>query len=819
MSDDRTIPRYSTRLWSEEVGMADPGANFDAPPVLGYSFGGRTLTTDVNTTLYAPIPPTQPVVEIATRQTQIAQAIAEVVIQAPESIVTSQFQSVQAVLAAVTPPALLDVATGQAQTSRAIAPVDGTGPLAVASATSRQGQRTVGYASAGAASDPPQTGTPIDMGAQITTVKLENTSTSAVTNQAFALGHVFALGNLPAAGAGIALQLPDGSSIASQLNVKALHADGSVRHAVISGVLPSLGASASQTLSIRRAPAAASAPAIGLPATLPSVSITISGAVYTASAQGATYSTWFAGPVCSDYIFNVPFVGAAGPHPTLTAQFSVRVFNTGTTRVDAVVEHCKAYASTTDITYDVTVSAGGTTYYSKTGLIHTPVARWKRTFWIGTAPKLHIRHDTAYLIASRAVPNYDQRIRISESLLAGYATALGNGKFVPMGTGSLLPAMETTGGRADIGIMPDTHVALILSMDKRAKDIALGNADAGGTWPACRRDDSTGPGAGYPLSVLNFPYATVLGGGSDGINPTTGKNEHLPQLSTVSQAHWDSSHQPGVFYLPYLLTADLYYLEGLHFWCTANIYQSNPYYRNKAQGLISPDQVRGQGWSIRTLAECAYVTPDDHPLKSAFDYWIGTNFAWYNQKYTDGNDNVLGIITGSAFAYNNGRGMAPWQDDFFTQALKHAVELLDNSAAKRLLTWKAKFQVSRIVGEGTCIMDAANYDLNARDSSSSPYYTTIGQCMAATIPATMSQYPCNSPQRLATASSPNLLPGDIDGYPDSTQGYPANMQPALAAAVDIGYPQADVAWAMFDARPTKPDYSTGPQFAIVPRTV
>jgi hypothetical protein len=540
---------------------------------------------------------------------------------------------------------------------------------------------------------------------------------------------------------------------------------------------------------------------------------------YTATPTSSTPRTaWFAGPVASDFVFNMPFVNSSGtPHPTLTAQFSVRVFSTGHVRVDYVVEHCKAYASTADITYDATLYAGGTSVYTKTALVHTPAARWKRTFWIGTAPPLHLRHDTAYLIASKAVPNYDQRITVSESLLAGYATALGNGKFVPMGFGTLMAAMATTGGRPDIGLMPDTHAAWVLSMDKRAKDISLGNADIGGTWPACRRDDSTGPGAGYPLSVINFPYATILGGGSDGINPTTGKNEHLPTLSTSTQAGWDSSHQPGIFYLPYLLTGDYYYLEGLHFWCMANIYQSNPNYRNKGQGLIEPDQVRGQGWSIRTLAECAYVTPNDHPLKSAFDYFVGTNFTWYNQHYTDGTNNVLGIITGSAFAYNSGRGLAPWQDDFFVQALNHAVELLDNSAAKRFLMWKSKFQVSRILGDGTCIMDAANYDLNCRDSSTSPYYTTIGQCMAATIPTSMSQYACNSPQRLATASSPNLQPGDLDGYPDSTQGYPANMQPALAAAVDVGYPQATTAWATFDARPTKPDYSTGPQFAIVPR--
>jgi hypothetical protein len=51
MSDDRTTPRFSDRLWSEEVGMADPGANFNEPPMLEYTFGRRTFKTNVHKTL------------------------------------------------------------------------------------------------------------------------------------------------------------------------------------------------------------------------------------------------------------------------------------------------------------------------------------------------------------------------------------------------------------------------------------------------------------------------------------------------------------------------------------------------------------------------------------------------------------------------------------------------------------------------------------------------------------------------------------------------------------------------------------------------
>ncbi len=55
------------------------------------------------------------------------------------------------------------------------------------------------------------------------------------------------------------------------------------------------------------------------------------------------------------------------------------------------------------------------------------------------------------------------------------------------------------------------------------------------------------------------------------------------------------------------------------------------------------------------------------------------------------------------------------------------------------------------------------------------------------------------------------------GYAGSTEGYPANLQPALAVAATSGITNASQAWATFANRASKPDYSQSPQFAILPR--
>ena len=56
----------------------------------------------------------------------------------------------------------------------------------------------------------------------------------------------------------------------------------------------------------------------------------------------------------------------------------------------------------------------------------------------------------------------------------------------------------------------------------------------------------------------------------------------------------------------------------------------------------------------------------------------------------------------------------------------------------------------------------------------------------------------------------------MDGYPDEATGYGANMQPALAAAVDVGAPGAKEAWEEYQTRNPKQNYANLPEFAVVP---
>lgn len=700
---------------------------------------------------------------------------------------------------------------------------DGTRSLALTSGRSVGSSPTTTTPTTSA----PTTSTAATTAAAITNVSLENTSaTTAQSNVPFTFGQVFAVGHL-AKSTSLIGRLANGTTLPLQVDVKATHPDGSVRHAIISGILPNVAAA--QLVNMELVAGAAVTTTTGAAASqllssgfTSSVSATIGGTRYSASAdellKTAAATTWLAGPNVTEWHVSAPLKTSAGvQHPHLTARFAVRWYGVAKkARVDVTIENAWAFeAAPQNFTYDAQILVGGQNVYTKAGLTHYHHARWRKTAWFGgTAPQLHVKHNTGYLIDTRALPNYDRALKVPETRLATLKTQWTNANREPMGIGLAVPYMPQTGGRGDIGLLPNWGAIYLLSMDKRAAEATLGTADLAGSWSSHYRDKVTG----LPVSVKNFPYMTISGRPGDTWNPTTKKYESFPTCATADACKTpyshDLSHQPAFAYLPYLLTGDYYYLEELQFWTMFNALSPNPYYRNLDKGLAKSDQVRGQAWIMRTLAEAAYITPDSHPLKSHFDYFLQSNLDWYNTEYTNNaSANKLGILTnGYAVVYNTNTGVAPWQDDFFTAAIGHVADL-GFTKATSLLNWKAQFSIQRMTAPGACWIDGSIYAMKVRDSATAPIYDTMAKAYAASHDSTFLALPCASSQ-MATALK--LKVGEMTGYAYATAGYPANMQPALAYAAGTGT-AGKAAWSQFQLRTVKPDYATDPQWAIIPR--
>ena len=694
----------------------------------------------------------------------------------------------------------------------------------------------------------PSTAAPaIVVGAPITDIRIQNTGAAAQANVPFTFGQVIAAGEMLRTD-GLAAKLADGTVIRLQADIKATHADGSVRHVIVSGVLPALAVGQTQTLTLVKSSASESSnvtlqqlAASGLDS---KVSITLDNVEYTASLADALAATnpvaWLSGAVANEWIMAAPLKNAAGiAHPLLTARFDVRWYSALSRKalVSVSVENDKTFtAGARNLTYDARIDVGGRTVYTKTGLTHYHHSRWRQSAWwdAASAPAIHLQHDTAYLIASKAVSNYDRSVVPSEKELVRYATQLNDTNTGPMKIGPLTAYMPTTGGRNDIGPLPSFSVMYLLSQDKRAKDVMMAVAEGSGSWSMHLRDEKTG----YPVRTDNPANRELSTHGNlahKGPLPVPRCANNDGNLCKTPYDH-DTAHQPSMAYLPYLVTGDYYYLEELHFWAANNPLETAPGNSGYGQGLVRWQQLRGQAWSLRTLGHAAYITPDQHPLKAYFSQQLDNNLAFYHATYVVGNPHGLGAYDGSGAGAFAVTASAPWQDDYFTWSFGYLNEL-GFTKALPILQWKAKYAVGRMTAPGFCWVQGASYWLKFRDSMATPVYTSFDQLYRAnfsdaSIPND-DRKPITDPlgtryidQPCATQAQADWLTradgrtwelGRMAGYSGSALGYPSNMQPALAVVASTDVVNAGLAWSTFMARTAKPDYSAAPQYAIIPR--
>lgn len=689
----------------------------------------------------------------------------------------------------------------------------------------------------------PTVGDNVTTGTVLTDVRLQNTGT-AQTNVPFTFGQVFPIGALSST-EGLAAKMADGTVVRLQMDVKATHADGSVRHAIISGVLPTLASGQTQTLQLAKStvPAKTALTPQNLTATglTGTINLTIDGVKYSASlAEGlaaANPINWLSGNVANEWIVNAPLKNAAGAtHPLLTARFGVRWYSglSKQARVEFIIENNKTFVSARKYTYDVNLELGGKSVYSKTGLTHYDHSRWHQTAWWNTAPAVNVQLNTAYLIASKAVSNYDRNFAPTDAELNQLAATVTSNNTGPMNVGSVNPYMGTTGGRGDIGSLPVWSVMYLLSMDKRAKDVMMAAAEGSGTWSVHYRDENTG----YPLrtdSDANKRISTHPNLGWTGPLPVPRCANNDSKLCETPYAA-DTAHQPSLVYFPYLVTGDYYYLEELQFWASSNPLGTDPGNSGLGQGLVRWQQVRGQAWSLRTLGHAAYITPDTHPLKSYFVKQVDNNLNFYNTTYVVGNPNKLGAYDGSGEGSVEAPASAPWQDDFLTWSFGYLAELGFTKAAP-ILQWKAQYPVGRMTSPGFCWIMASSYTLRFRDSDTSPVFDSFEKVFKNNFGGDMvyndnvaqianpagnklSDLACGSQAQadwLAKANGTSWPLGQMVGYAGSALGYAANMQPALAVAASADAPNAAKAWTTFMGRASKPDYKSAPQWAIIPR--
>jgi hypothetical protein len=648
--------------------------------------------------------------------------------------------------------------------------------------------------------------------APIVSYVLQSQSSDIERDVPATFGAVFAPGDVPS---GVAIALVDGSGnpLPTQVDIKARNKDGSLRHAVVTVTMPRLPSGRDVTVS-----AVQGSPVQGTPVALSAlpgnfdavVDLNEGGNHLTASARDLIAhgkpDTWLAGPLVSEWWFWGPLRDASGkPDPLLTAHFGIRSYGPGRPlRIEVVVENTWTWAPhPRSRLYDAEIRIGGKSAFTQPHITQQAHTRWRQVFWWSTTANVFMRPDFAYLKKTRAVPNYDPDVRPPDAreMYQRYMK-VNRG---PMGPGVIYPGMGATGGRPDISPLPGWTVGYLMTTDPRFMELTMSAAQLAGSFSTHYRNDKTArPATSEDYPKISTHYNFVGRGNGNLELPDTAK------LFVGLGA--ETSHEPSLDFIPYLVTGERYYLEELQFWSQSNAWETAPEYHGFAKGLVGWDQIRGTAWSLRTLAQAAYITPDADPLKGPLQRELHANAAWFDWNYTNNpNANVFHFAIRQS---DDAQSVAPWMDDFLTWAAQYTVELGFDDF-RPFARWKAYNPVQRMINPDFCYVFGTKYWIRVMDgphsflpSWSELYFRGAPKEFRDTRPK------CGS-EEMATALK--LRPGEMMGDSRSPAGYPAQMQPALAAAVDAGVPGATQAWEKFRARPIRPQGGVDAQWAIVPR--
>jgi hypothetical protein len=502
----------------------------------------------------------------------------------------------------------------------------------------------------------------------ITSLGFVNQLSSAVRNRYVTFGHAFAYGHVPASKQLVAKV--GSREILLQVDKKTTHGDGSLKFAVVTAKLDSLGGGQSiqsGLFTVSSAPVnAALTPSDVLRVSDYDfvVNITMGGQTYSASARAALQAAVTSGNV--ETYLSGPFVSEFNVRSNLTAnlgaEFDIRIYANNEIRTEVTVTNSYGFVGgMADRTYDVTLTQAGKVVYSRAGLKHVPYSNWHKNFVFGgSAMNVFIKHNRPYYAQTRLVPNFNPDGAPTEAYIQSRRVDLNSDSCGPMGTGTITPYMPTAGFRDDIGFLPVWDAVYFTSMDVRARDWVLCNANAAASTPYHVAETS-----GLPFRVIDHPSLWLDERGQSNANKlastfATGSSPFTPE----------TAHMPSLGYSAYLITGDRVYLQEMLFQVSAVIGMTWNSPRQNGKGIIVSDaeEVRAAAWNLRTLANAAEITPDSHSHKAYLMALLDDNLTYLSNQFTGTPAQSQGEIRG--YLYGAFReGLAPWQHDYLATTL------------------------------------------------------------------------------------------------------------------------------------------------------
>jgi hypothetical protein len=531
--------------------------------------------------------------------------------------------------------------------------------------------------------------------------------------------------------------------------------------------------------------------------------------------------TIVSGPEMSAYTYRKPI----GSDAHLVAWLEVRAYKGGRVEVLPWIENgFLKVAGPTAKSGTASFTLGGTQRFSQSlALLNHQRAALASgttlTHWYGGAdPQISPRHNTAYLMASKLVPNYRGVTSASSPVFSRQATS-----YTPLAQADFQTRMGDTGYDRAIGLLPEWDVSYLTSSgDPRSYRTVLINGYAAGRYGIHYRDETTH----RPLRFSSYPTLVMGEGSNVAAIGSSSTNNYTPLASGDSPPNYDSPHHPSMGYMAYLLSGWNYHLEETQLLATANFLKNSDDIRLGSKGVLKSNTgsnaTRGAAWALRSLVQAATITPDADVLHAEFVNSVTENINFYHGRYVALANNPLGVVEPyQHYTSSDPWSASIWMDDFITGTFGYLKELqvYDSAAQTRLdqfLAWKYRAIVGRLGGSGSTEYSyryAAQYNLNVAPSNSSNFENGSGPWFANWGEAARS---------MGFATSGNLGEPLESGYPLAPTGYWGNLMPAISYAVDHGASGAATAWnrivSASNFQTQAAGYNDEPVWGVKPRT-
>ena len=563
----------------------------------------------------------------------------------------------------------------------------------------------------------------------VTTLTVKDVAGKTTTNYPLTFGHVFKKGDVKY---GVKVNI-NGQEVPAQVDIKRHWADGSVKHAVISVIIPKVSAYGSVKLVLETSNTATNnSGALSKEQILATdfdsiIELTnLSGSQNPASASSSLRETvsqtsnleyWLKGDICTEILADTKLT----PNDNLHARWEAR-FYPGTAfgiRISTIVESVNLSALGNS-TYSVSLKYGHPTpaeVYHYNNYSHPYGSRWRKTFWIGQEPpEVEIHYDTGYLIATGMIPPLDTSISVPASyidkLYSIYKTKNGEirGGDDIDGAGSFYRAMPMVGGRDELGIIPTWQAVYLLTYNNKAREMVLGNGNIDGQIGSLHysEGDSTKEFYMEPAVSINSRPTVRLWDLKSGIPSPVGEIPNNPNSWNP-----DRNHQPSAVYLPYLITGEHFYMEELSYWASYNAgysswardgngdtFKYSTYFNGLSAGII-PGETRGVAWSLRNLADAVIILPDtQNSLISYFKEKLNNNLRWLEMANIPEHQGLGFIIVAARMKLGTyPHADAPWQHDFNVIVLNDMISkqeaVNDINALVKLRDYLGSFTIGR----------------------------------------------------------------------------------------------------------------------------